>query len=134
MSRGCAKHGRSWGRGTVTTLASLMHESPDPEQHGAARFRWQTLFQEAAEPVFFLNRRRRLLFVNRAWEVLTGLSAAEVKGQVCRRRPRGILAERVEIILGALAPPPEVSEGRPSQARRLISTGAAPVWWHIAFF
>ncbi len=131
---GALKHGRSWGRGTITTLASLMHESPDPEQYGAARFRWQTLFQEAAEPVFFLNRRRCLLFVNRAWEVLTGLSAAEVKGQVCRRCPRGILAERLEIILGALAPPPEVSEGRPSQARRLLSTGAAPVWWHIAFF
>ena len=29
-------------------------------------FRWQALFQRAADPVFVLNRRRRLLFVNHA--------------------------------------------------------------------
>ncbi|HWY86892.1 MAG TPA: sigma 54-interacting transcriptional regulator [Gemmataceae bacterium] len=99
-----------------------------------ARFRWQTFFQQASEPLYLLSRHRRILFVNRAWEALTGLSLAEVKGHVCRRRPRGILAEKVELILGALAPPAEVALGQPTQARRQLALGLAPAWWHIAFF
>ena len=35
-------------------------------------FRWQTFFQHAAQPIFLVNARRRLLFVNRAWEKCTG--------------------------------------------------------------
>jgi transcriptional regulator with PAS, ATPase and Fis domain len=105
------------------------HDSPDPSP-----FRWQTLFQQASEPLFLLNRRRRILFVNRAWEVLTGLSLAEVKGQTCRRRPRGILAENAELVLGALAPPPEVAQGQPARARRLMSLGSVPACWHVDFF
>jgi hypothetical protein len=30
----------------------------------AAAFRWQAFFQHAAQPLFLLNRRRRILFVN----------------------------------------------------------------------
>src|ERR1700687_2361000 len=93
---------------------SLPSDSPDNSSHDAL-FRWQALFHKTTEPLFLLNRQRRLLFVNRAWEALTGLTLVEVKGQVCRRRPRGILAERVEIILGAMAPPPEVDRGQPAQ-------------------
>ncbi len=99
-----------------------------------ARFRWQTLFQHATGPIFLLNRRRRILFVNRAWETLTGLTLAEVKGQVCRRRPRGILAEKIELLLGALAPPAEAMEGQATQSRRLVPSGNAPACWDIAFF
>jgi transcriptional regulator with PAS, ATPase and Fis domain len=110
---------------------SLPHESPDIRE---AQFRWQTLFQQSSEAVFVLNRQRRLLFANRAWETLTGLTLAEVKGRVCRRRPRGILAENVEVILGAMAPPPEVQGGQPGQARRLLSLGTAPACWQLAFF
>jgi transcriptional regulator with PAS, ATPase and Fis domain len=110
---------------------SLPHESPDiPEAH----FRWQTLFQRSSEALFVLNRQRRLLFVNRAWETLTGLTLAEVRGRVCRRRPRGILAENVEVILGALTPPQEVQGGQPGQARRLLSLGTGPASWQVAFF
>ncbi|MBI3409490.1 MAG: sigma 54-interacting transcriptional regulator [Planctomycetes bacterium] len=88
---------------------------PRPEE---AAFRWQSLFQQSSEPLFLLNRRRRVLFVNRAWETLTGLKLADVKGQVCRRRPRGILTERHETILAAMVPPTEVYQGRISQSRR----------------
>src|SRR5438132_5921151 len=112
---------------------SLPSDSPDSSSHDAA-FRWQTLFHKASEPLFLLNRQRRLLFANRAWETLTGLTLAEVKGQVCRRRPRGILAERVEIILGAMAPPPEVDRGQPAQARRLVPLASVPARWQLAFF
>src|SRR5205807_6332426 len=94
-------------------------DSPDSSSHQAP-FRWQTLFHKASEPLFLLNRQRRLLFANRAWETLTGLTLAEVKGQVCRRRPRGSFAERAEIILSARAPPPEIDQGESAQARRLV--------------
>jgi transcriptional regulator with PAS, ATPase and Fis domain len=113
---------------------SLSHESPDPPPGNDTRFRWQTLFQQASEPLFLLGPKRRLLFVNRAWETLTGLALPTVKGQVCRRRPRGILADKEHMILGAMAPPPEALEGQPGQARRIVSLGTAPAWWQLAFF
>src|SRR5437764_5556657 len=105
------------------------HDSAD-----AAHFRWQTLFQQAGEPLFLLNRRRRVLFVNRAWEALTGLALAEVKGQVCRRRPRGILVEKMELVLAALAPPPEVMEGDAGQVRRVWAVGSMSGSCQISFF
>jgi transcriptional regulator with PAS, ATPase and Fis domain len=108
--------------------------SPEVPPENEARFRWQTLFQKSSEPLFLLNRRRRLLYVNPSWEKLTGLSASEVKGQSCRRRPRGIVAEHIELILAALAPPPEVLKGQPGQARRRIAGAVQAGWWHIAFF
>ena len=58
-----------------------MSESP------ADDFRWQAFFQHAAQPIFLLNRRRRILFVNRAWEKsCTGIPLAEARGRICRRR------------------------------------------------
>src|SRR5215471_12374634 len=111
-------------------MASTSRDSPDdPSSIG---FRWQALFQHCSEPLFVLNRQRRVLFVNRAWEALTGLAQTEVKGQVCRRRPRGIIAEKTELVLSALTPPPEVMAGEPGQARR--AAGAAPGWWQVRYF
>src|SRR5439155_48815 len=63
--------------------------SGDPSSQPPESFRWQLYFQKSTEPLFFLNRRRRLLFVNRAWESLTGLPLGEVRGQACRRRALG---------------------------------------------
>src|SRR4051794_6423860 len=115
-------------------MASAAPDVPDPLPNPEARFRWQAFFQKVTEPVFLLNQRRRILFVNQAWEKLTGLTLAEVRGQVCRRRPRGILAEKSEILLGAMAPPAEVLQGQTAQARRVFSLGAVQVHWQVAFF
>src|SRR5207302_4688318 len=52
----------------------------------APDFRWQALFQRSLEPVFVLNRGRRILFVNRAWQELTGVAAAEARGRARVRR------------------------------------------------
>lgn len=98
------------------------------------RFRWQALFQHAAEPLFLLSARRRVLFVNRAWEALTGVALADVKGQICRRRPRGTVAEKIDLLLGAMAPPAEVMDGKPAQARRQPPPGPHTIWWQIDFF
>jgi transcriptional regulator with PAS, ATPase and Fis domain len=113
---------------------SRSHDSPDLPPANDVRFRWQTLFQQTSEPLFFLNRQRRLLFANRAWETLTGLALVEVKGQVCRRRPRGILADQEQMILGAMTPTPEALQGQPGQERRIVSLGTAPAFWQLAFF
>ena len=42
------------------------------------------LFQHSTEPLFLLTRRRRIRFVNHAWEQWAGLSLAQVKGLRCR--------------------------------------------------
>jgi DNA-binding NtrC family response regulator len=97
---------------------------PDP-------FRWQALFQQSHDPVFILNRRRRLLFANRAWETLTGQSAGEAHGLTCTRRssdrPLAALAR-------TLCPPPGVLQGRFARVVR-AAPGAAdgPPWWEIEF-
>jgi PAS domain S-box-containing protein len=94
-------------------------------------FRWQAFFQHAVQPLFLLNRRRRILFVNRAWEICTGLTLAEVRGRVCRRRPASAAAEKEEAILGICAPPADALDGRTCQVRRR-APGSAD-WWEIQF-
>jgi DNA-binding NtrC family response regulator len=110
-----------------------MEESFD--QESAIDFRWQALFQRASEPLFLLNRRRRILFVNRAWEELTGLSAAEARGLQCPRRPL-LPQDPWDVVVRAVCcPPPEVLHGSPGRARRLVPRPATVrCWWDLEFF
>lgn len=85
-----------------------------------------------AEPLFILTRKRRLLFVNRAWEALTGVPASEARGLACTRRGSEA-TERRSVVARALWPPPEVLDGKPAHARRRVE-GPAPAWWDIEFF
>jgi len=94
--------------------------------------RWQALLRDAAEPMFLLSRGRRLSYANPAWERLTGLSFAEVRGQSCRRRSRS--TERGDQILAALVPPPEALAGQPCTVRRRAPGRQAVVWWDLSFF
>lgn len=94
-------------------------------------FRWQGFFQKAEQPVLLLNRQRRVLFVNRAWEACTGLTLAEVKGRACRRRSSTASLERDEAILAACAPPADALAGRPCKVRRRVPQSAN--WWEIQF-
>jgi DNA-binding NtrC family response regulator len=94
-------------------------------------FRWQALFQQSREPIFVLDRRRRLLFANRAWEVLTGRSFSDLRGLACTRRKTG--AEH-SVLAGALSPPPEALEGRSARVCRPIPpSDTGPPWWEIDF-
>lgn len=102
-------------------------------------FRWQALFQRAAEALFVLDRRRRLLFVNRAWERLTDVPADRARGMVCRRpRPAGPDDTAEELLAHVLTPPPEVLQGRFAQVRRLFLARSPrpspPQWWDVEFF
>ena len=99
------------------------------DQPSLDSFRWQSFFQHSAQPVFLLNRRRRLLFANRAWEACTGLTLAEVRGRVCRRRSS--VEDREEAVLGACAPPADALAGRACQVRRRLPGPSG--WWEIQY-
>jgi PAS domain S-box-containing protein len=110
-----------------------MAPESDRPAEGQARFRWQTFFQQAAEPIFLLSRRRRVLFVNRAWETWTGLSLSDVRGRPCRRGT-ATAAAREDQILAALAPPPEALAGEPCRVRRRLVGASGTAWCEISYF
>jgi len=90
------------------------------------------MFRRGRDPVFVLNRRRRLLYANSAWERLAQSSLGEARGMTFTRRETGhALAE-----LGrALAPPDDVLAGRAASARRPPPGRASgPPWWDVDFF
>ena len=100
-------------------------------ESAADTFRWQAFFQHAAQPIFLVNRRRRVLFVNRAWETCTGLPLADVRGRVCRRRVGSASEEKADTVLSICVPPTDALEGRSCQIRRR-APGSAD-WWEIQF-
>jgi len=102
------------------------------EKPARSEFRWQAFFQRASEPLFLLSRQRRILFVNRAWEELTGVSAAEARGVACTRRHR---TESDSSWSRALCPPKEVLHGKTASVRRVIvGPGSSRRCWDIDFF
>src|SRR5262245_55750296 len=97
----------------------------------ADTFRWQALFQQSREPIFVLDRRRRLLFANRAWEALTGRLFYDLRGLACTRRKSG--AEHAALA-AVLSPPPEALDGRSARVQRPPPKSASgPPWWEIDF-
>src|SRR5579884_2327096 len=96
-------------------------------------FRWRAWFQRTSQPIFVLNRHRRIIFVNRAWQQLTGLALAEAKQIVCR--PRRSAPEAWEELLGhVLRPPDEVVEGRAGRGRQRVPRfDPSRCWWDIDF-
>jgi PAS domain S-box-containing protein len=97
-------------------------------------FRWSALFQRCTDPLFVLNRRRQIVFVNGAWQTLTGLSSAEVRKAVCRRRPDAEPGS-AEAVLHVLSPPREALEGRAVEVRRtLAGPDGRPRIWDVRFW
>ena len=97
----------------------------------ADTFRWQALFEKITEPIFILDRRRRLIYANRRWEELTGHSLSDARGLACSLRQ-----SRTELAaLGrTLAPPPETLAGRAARVcRPLPHARTGPPWWAIDF-
>src|SRR4051812_36377153 len=75
--------------------------------------------QHAREPVFVLNAERRFVYVNHAWEELTGYAAAAVLGLDCR--PQGTAPGGDLVGLGdSFSPPPEALAGLPTGMPALI--------------
>ncbi len=106
-----------------------------PDSSGPpAVIRWHSWppFQRTSEPIFVLNRHRRIVFVNRAWERLTGLAPKVARQIACRPRRA---SEAWEDLLGhLLRPPDEVLEGRPGHTRQRVPRfDPARCWWDIDF-
>lgn len=81
-----------------------------------------------------LNRQRRVLFVNRAFEQAAGCTAAEIVGLVCSRR-QSADSEASVAASHALYPPREVLEGKSVRVRRGIAVwGVGRRWWDVEFF
>ena len=117
-----------------------MNDTPPAPPGGGAEstrpsseFRWQAFFQRAREPLFLLNRQRRLLFVNRAWEELTGVPAAQARGLACTRR-QSAESGRWPALARAMSPPRQVLQGQSAVVRRSISEAGGRRWWDIDFF
>jgi len=112
----------------------LPPSASEPGAQNTPDFRWQALFQRSSDPIFVLNRRRRILFVNQAWEKLTGIGATEARGLACIRRTP-IVQDPWDVVIRALCcPPPEVLKGQPGRTRRLVpGTKTAWRWWEFDF-
>lgn len=95
--------------------------------------RLNALLQQAREPVFLIDGDRRLVYVNRAWEELTGFKAEAVAGLECR--PHG--PSRVGDLdgLGAsFCPPPEALAGQAAGGPTLIVHASGERLWRRVEF
>ncbi len=108
--------------------SSAGHPEPSPREPAP---RWSRLLHQSDDPIFVLNARRRLLYVNPAWERWSGLTLADVRSQPCRTSSTP--ADPQASILAMLAPTKEALAGLPSQVRR---RGLSPRarWIDIVFF
>lgn len=100
-----------------------------------ARGNWGTLFQQATDATFLLNPRRRLRYVNPAWEALVGFAAEAVVHEYClptkftKQLPAGVRA-----LLQTMAPPKDVLRGQIVTVRRPVPPiRHGPPWWDITF-
>ena len=90
----------------------------------------ETLLQQSGEPVFLLGPAGPLLYVNPAWEELTGMAAAEAVGRVPGAEGGGP-AEPLE----CFRPPPEVREGRAASASVMVRRlDGGRLWRRVEFW
>jgi DNA-binding NtrC family response regulator len=92
---------------------------------------WANLVPDSSTPTFVLNRRRRFLTANHAWEELTAQPATAFRGLTCTRRPSD---RALSPLLRTLAPPGEVLHGQTARLQRPVpGATAGPPWWEIDF-
>jgi DNA-binding NtrC family response regulator len=105
-----------------------MPETPEPPVEPR---HWQAFFATVAEPVFILNRQRRIILVNRAWEDLTGVTADRARGLACKR-VKGAPGETS--LAAALAPPADALAGKTTRVRRRLGGSETdPCWFDVEF-
>src|SRR5215213_5345911 len=105
--------------------------SPDPTPRGT----WAALFHQTTDPVFLLNPRRRLRYVNRAFEKVAHTQADSVLHEYCHpRKVQKDLPAGRRLLLQTLAPPAEVMGGRTVRVRRPVPPAKlGPPWWDVTF-
>ena len=123
-------------------MSEPARDTPDPADRRppsipeVRRFGWSPFFDRSSDALFLLDRQRRLRFVNRAWEALTGLTASGVHLLYCKREKPAVPADGPRRVLAyALCPPPEVLGGASGRARRRLpaADGRGWQWWDVEF-
>jgi DNA-binding NtrC family response regulator len=98
-------------------------------------FKPEQLWQQAREPLFWLDQSFRLSWVNHAWEALTGCPAASIVGHVCT--PSGSAGPGGEPadLAACFVPPPEAVAGKPTSCRTIVVHASGErLWRRIAFW
>lgn len=96
--------------------------------------RLNVLLKRAREPVFLLDAERTLIYVNPAWEALTGQPADVALGLECQ--PHGPTRDGdLASLGGSFCPPPEALEGQPAGSKTLIVLpGGERRWCRVEYW
>jgi DNA-binding NtrC family response regulator len=87
------------------------------------------LWQLAREPIFWLDPMLRMVWVNRAWENLTGYPAESVVGLTCQAHGPTRVGDLTDLV-ASFHPPPESLAGQPSGNPSLIFHASGQGTWH----
>ena len=97
-------------------------------------FKPDQVWQQAREPMFWLDAALRVGWVNRAWEARTGQPAESVTGLPCASYGPTAAGAPADTA-ASLVPPPEVVAGRPAGTRALfLNAEGARLWRRIEFW
>ena len=92
------------------------------------------IWQRAREPIFWLDPALKLIWVNRAWEELTGHPASTVLGLTCQAHGPTSAGDPSDLA-ASFHPPPEAIAGQPSGSPTLIYHAAGErLWRRIEFW
>jgi DNA-binding NtrC family response regulator len=99
-----------------------------------AAFEPNPLWQRAREPIFWLDPTLKLVWVNRAWEELTGHASESVVGLTCQAHAPTRAGDPIDLA-ASFHPPPEAMAGRPAGTPTLIyHAGGEPLWRRLEFW
>jgi PAS domain S-box-containing protein len=82
-------------------------------------FKAEQIWREAAEPTFWLDQSLRMVWVNRAWETLTGYEASQVHGMRSWSHSP-LQAGSISDLVASFHPTPQTMSGQPSSGPALI--------------
>ncbi len=92
------------------------------------------LWQRAREPIFWLDPALKLVWVNRAWEELTGHAASSVVGLTCQAHGPTRAGDPADLA-ASFHPPPEAMAGQPAGSTTLIyHAGGEALWRRVEFW
>src|SRR5579883_20559 len=99
-----------------------------------AAFAPNPLWQRAREPIFWLDPALKLVWVNRAWEELTGYSAEAVVGLTCQAHAPSRAGDLTDLA-ASFHPPPETMAGQPAGGLTLIfHADGERLWRRVEFW
>ena len=89
------------------------------------------LFERASQPIYVVDERRRLVFLNRACAEWLGVGPDDLLGRECRYHSVSA-AEYPDALVAALCPPPEALAGRPASGTIVVPAASHAAQPHDA--